>query len=498
MGYGAHMLVVNSDNQPHKITVNNIDNMSNGTNPDYWNNVTLQPFSAAPETGFKYLESSGISTSSFDLIIDGKVTIPFREEGNYYLDADSLPSWVAVAIDNNNSGSPEGNQAVITVTILNQNAANWMGDVNTQTGGKFFQQTFSQICLPGSHDTGMSVLTESTTFSTAGNTQTQVLNMGQQLNAGVRYFDIRPAFWDIDSWNKNGLLYTGHFSDSTDGQGSLGQDMISLLQQVASFVDANKNEVVILKFSHYASQDTTGFGTHQMNGDPQIAGSGLIPNVKQYLGNNIYTNNNADINIGELKLGDVIQSGKRVICIFDSYSGGNIKDTANGLFELASLSYSQDGTPIKSDTGNYFLFDNYSDTDEYSSLLWSGHTSPLDWSEALGQITPYWVNWESKFGNAGNIFLFSYTLTLIGVDNANPEGPTILENAQFVNPFLLGNIANNYSLFKLKAIPNILYVDAVGLIPQKDNRFAMPTMALNTIAPVNETIYTNMLYLNSI
>jgi hypothetical protein len=509
MGYGAHMLVVNNDTQPHTIEVTNVDNMDgDGSTPDFWNGKTIQPFSSSPQTGFVYLESSGWSESSFDLIIDGNVTIPFREDGTYFLEEGvQLPPWIAVGIDNNESKTPDNrNQAVITVCFLNQNTTGWMGQLNAHTNGKFFDQTFSQVCLPGSHDTGMSVITRSTATSTSGNTQTQTLNMLQQLEAGARYFDVRPAFWDKETWDNDGMLYAGHFGIVVSSiQGSLGQDIISLLEQVSSFATANKNEIVILKFSHYDSQDGTSFGTDQMNGDPNLPDSGLLPNIKQYLGDLMYTHLDAKVNIGALKLSDIASTGKNVICIFDSYSGGNLQDTSNGIFALGSLYYESDGTTVKGVqdefTPNYYLFDNYSNTDLYKTLLWSGYQTDgiIDWDTEPGQITPYWENWQPKFGNAGNIFNFSYTLTLIGRDNINPLSPTIIENALKINPFLLGNIANNYFLFSMQSIPNILYVDAVGLIPQVEgNRRRDLQIAQNMISPVNEAIYTNMLYLSNL
>lgn len=51
------------------------------------------------------------------------------------------------------------------------------------------------LCIPGSHDSGMSVLNGKSTFATKQNTQTQILNIYQQLLCGIRYLLLINTFY---------------------------------------------------------------------------------------------------------------------------------------------------------------------------------------------------------------------------------------------------------------------------------------------------------------
>jgi hypothetical protein len=70
------------------------------------------------------------------------------------------------------------------------NLSKWMDELFDELKNK----TLAQITMPGSHDAAMSRAANCTTFADATNTQTQSKNIQDQLNAGVRYFDLRPIF----------------------------------------------------------------------------------------------------------------------------------------------------------------------------------------------------------------------------------------------------------------------------------------------------------------
>ena len=58
---------------------------------------------------------------------------------------------------------------------------NWMSEVDDN-------RTLNEIILPGSHDAGMGTIYSCGWPATEANARTQTLSIGEQLNAGARYF----------------------------------------------------------------------------------------------------------------------------------------------------------------------------------------------------------------------------------------------------------------------------------------------------------------------
>lgn len=120
--------------------------------------------------------------------------------------------------------------------------SNWM----FQNLSTLRSRTLRQVCLPGSHDSGMSEHNESTSFSTVNNTTTQTKSIGQQLAAGVRWFDIRP-FYNTETHS----FHTAHMSEvgRLGWQGACGQSMADVISQLNDFTSAS-GDLVILSISH--------------------------------------------------------------------------------------------------------------------------------------------------------------------------------------------------------------------------------------------------------
>jgi len=96
--------------------------------------------------------------------------------------------------------------------------------------GTLGNRTLRQICMPGSHDAGMSVFRPGTVGAHFANTQTQYLDFYGQLVAGSRYFDLRPVI-------SNGQWVAGHYSKLGDGDngvwvGGNGQSIEDIVSQV--------------------------------------------------------------------------------------------------------------------------------------------------------------------------------------------------------------------------------------------------------------------------
>jgi hypothetical protein len=110
-------------------------------------------------------------------------------------------------------------------------------------------QPLRRLCMPASHDAGMSKLDGKTETSTTQNTVTQNLDIAGQLTYGARYFDIRPVIG-------GGIFKTGHYSKyDCCWNGGNGQSIDDVISQVNSFLAQNQ-ELVILDLSHAYDSDT--------------------------------------------------------------------------------------------------------------------------------------------------------------------------------------------------------------------------------------------------
>ena len=125
-------------------------------------------------------------------------------------------------------------------------SASWMRDNLSILGSK----KLKEICITGSHDSGMHVYTSGTAFAHDCNTLTQSKSLQGQLSAGTRYFDIRPVI-------SAGKYYTGHYGyidQLASWQGANGQSIESIVADVNAFV-SNHKELVVLNLSHSLNTD---------------------------------------------------------------------------------------------------------------------------------------------------------------------------------------------------------------------------------------------------
>ena len=119
--------------------------------------------------------------------------------------------------------------------------ADWMSDLGAQYRSRAL--TLSDICWPRSHDAGTYTASFCRSrFSNACNTQTQELTMTEQLEAGVRAFDVRPELMD-------GAYFT-HHTTTCGGFGCLGAPLTDLLGELRAFLDAHQ-EVVLIELGNF-------------------------------------------------------------------------------------------------------------------------------------------------------------------------------------------------------------------------------------------------------
>ncbi|MDC9581066.1 hypothetical protein PSI15_05670 [Xenorhabdus sp. PR6a] len=131
------------------------------------------------------------------------------------------------------------------------NAESWIQDHLHLLGN----HSLKEICIPGSHDAGMSVVTWKTLLASECNTLTQTNNILGQLKSGIRYFDIRPALSD-------GNFFTEHFSKVGIWEGALGESIESIINGINQFTKYN-NELIMIKLSHSLNLDVGFFETYR-------------------------------------------------------------------------------------------------------------------------------------------------------------------------------------------------------------------------------------------
>ncbi|WPU92962.1 hypothetical protein SNE25_26925 [Mucilaginibacter sabulilitoris] len=198
--------------------------------------------------------------------------------------------------------------------FTNYNPARWIEDTLFPAKGNL---TLKDIVIPGSHDAGMSAL-NGTGGTQAGsinpcNTLTQTQNIGKQLNAGIRMFDLRVGSF------KNSI-YTKHSSSDCMADavgGGYGERFKDILDSVKTFLNRNKKEFIILTFSHFCPTEASAH---------KVADS-----ITRALGREqIYNNQTRDIS--QIKLNDL--AGK-VIVTFEGYASADKLIDSNSMANKA-------------------------------------------------------------------------------------------------------------------------------------------------------------------
>ncbi|GGD46064.1 hypothetical protein GCM10011514_07600 [Emticicia aquatilis] len=356
---------------------------------------------------------------------------------------------------------------------MSTNYLSWMS--------KYKDIPLNQLAIPGSHDAGMYKISWHTNIAgvfPSDNAQTQSKDIQSQLEAGVRYFDIRPG-WVFDEADANDDSkkegYAGHFDSSAGNVGCTGGKLKSMLGDVIKFLnECGNSEVVILKFSHYFQV------THKNNSvDETLLDDGehndVFNNFKQWLVNYVDStftiaedngntfhwlyHNNDGKRLTEYTTNEITTSGTtqhaKVIAVFDGMNSsitmpercysfadmvpdsGNHPDTVNTAPNLPS--------------GDFILYDCYSNTDSYNTMSSS--------TDSRGQIKKF----NTSSYHSGDYYLLSWTLTMKNVDHVFDKISDLAATANGHLPAAINTMISNNQI-KLssggyRCVPNIIYVD---------------------------------------
>jgi hypothetical protein len=299
-------------------------------------------------------------------------------------------------------------------------------------------QPLQQLCMPASHDAGMSKLDGKTALANTQNTVTQNLDIAGQLTYGARYFDIRPVI-------SGGIFKTGHYDQALCcWDGGNGQSIDEIITQVNGFL-AQYQELVILDLSHGIDSD---------NGYGELTPTQWDQLLQKLLGlNHRYVapqQNISDLSL--LTLQEFIGTGPAVLVILDQDA------------QSVSLQNYEGSGFYSSDL--FSVYNEYSNTDNADTMI----------SDQLAKLKAQRTNPDS------GLFLLSWTLTQQAGTSLGIVGKSIINLAQQVFPRLF-NSNSLWDAMSPRTYPNFIMIDAW---PQ-DMRLTAFVVAINRQFPAKCT-----------
>ncbi|KAK1973960.1 PLC-like phosphodiesterase [Colletotrichum cereale] len=136
------------------------------------------------------------------------------------------------------------------VTSLSHGPGNWMNAIKDAIA----HRKVLELIVPGTHDSGMSKITGAIlTAATESNTQTQGLNIYNQLRVGARWFDLRVStVHEAVKCCENYEFWTTHLSDemATLALGRSGEKLDEVIDEVNQFTGENPGEIIFLEFRY--------------------------------------------------------------------------------------------------------------------------------------------------------------------------------------------------------------------------------------------------------
>ena len=293
--------------------------------------------------------------------------------------------------------------------------------------GLLGSRTLRQICMPGTHDAGMSTIASGTLFSDSCNTQTQTSGILGQMQAGSRYFDIRPVI-------SGGQYLTGHYSDIGSGstntwQGGNGQSIQSIISDINTFTASN-GELIILNLS--ADLDTD-LGNGSYAPFTQVQWNTLLSILQSGISNLFVYNASGSSDLSTLPLNTYIGNGNAAVVVIVSpgASGISLGSYANQGFYPAA---------------NFPSYNVYSDTNDLNTMT----------SDQFSKMQAQRTNPDSVF------FLLSWTLTQDSLQAAacpitGGSSTSILDLANTAN----AQLSQILPACTSQSYPNVIYIDNI-------------------------------------
>jgi hypothetical protein len=325
-------------------------------------------------------------------------------------------------------------------------------------------QPLTRLCLPASHNAGMSVLGTHTALASEANTLCHSTDIFGQLEAGIRYFDVRPAISD-------GEFVTGHYSalsadsklpidlpgflDPIDDalssfQGGNGLSVADIIKQVNAFTVKN-NELIILSVSHTLNTDDKyqRFTQDQLN------------DLLKQLGDlkHLWHAPDKVADLTTLTLNDFIKEGPAVLVVLDNAATGESMACPDDLHRKGF--YTNDDFPVLNE---------FTDTGKINDMS----------ADQVTKMSDFQAGQSAK--NKG-LFAASWTLTPDALGDIRKQS----EEAHSRLAGDLWPVVSKKGKGKEGVYPNLVMVDGVGMgrgSAIKQGNLAAFCMAVN--AWVNE------------
>ncbi|RKL08173.1 hypothetical protein BFJ68_g9520 [Fusarium oxysporum] len=282
----------------------------------------------------------------------------------------------------------------------------------------------SQICMLGSHDSGMSFVSHSDIPSGLIDDYVlcQATPVHGQLAYGARYFDIRPQI-------SGGSFWTGHYTGKI---GARGESLASIISGVNSFL-SQYPELVILNFSHTLQTDVGGdWRTFNDNEWRRLLGE-LLKLENRY----VVQDEKKAQDLSLIPLQDFIGNGRgAVVCVVEN-EGLDMRDFKNkGFYKPSQLN----------------VYNQYSNTDDAVVMV----------SDQINKMKGHMPTKDKQ------LFLLSWTLT----QQAPSWNGNLVDFATKVVAFLkpirvLAYTCNKELVTRLLPVvnntsfPNVVYIDYV-------------------------------------
>ncbi|GJE88633.1 PLC-like phosphodiesterase [Phanerochaete sordida] len=293
------------------------------------------------------------------------------------------------------------------------------------------------LCIPGSHDSGMSTVDGKTPLANANNVLTQSEPIATQLFLGARYFDTRPVI-------AGGAYKTGHYSDIDvlGWQGANGQSFAQIVAAVNAYT-RDHHELVVLNLSHDRNTDAG----RDFQAFTQAEWDALFEQLLA-LEHRFVAPDPENVDLTRLPLNDFIGRGAAAVVVV-------VQPDAP---DIALGRYAREG----------FYF--YRQFDAYNSYANKDHLEDMV-ADQLDKM-------RAVRGGApdAQLFLLSWTLTQAAQDIVT-DG-RILSLAAKANPAIFRELP---SAVDAKTYPNILYIDDFS-----HSDITALAMAINDIASYGE------------
>lgn len=201
------------------------------------------------------------------------------------------------------------------------------------------RSTLFDVTLPGAHDAGMGKVDSCSFYANEATTRTQATTIGQMLNDGIRYFDLRPMFVK-PAFSSDPEMRLGHYSwvgktinlgfhkFTLRNEGCAGYTVRTALDHVRDFMQGGDNhELVILKFSHFQN-----LRAHDIDGSHFDAADfvALEQMIEQKLGPYLLRGNR---NFRNVPIAELTADGPKVIVTFDAKG----YDGSSGIYPQSDL-----------------------------------------------------------------------------------------------------------------------------------------------------------------